>query len=39
MAKKKSNKSLWLMLALIVGIIAVILLLPSCGNRNSKKGA
>ena len=39
MAKKKSNKSLWLMLALIVVIIAVILLLPSCGNRNAKKGA
>lgn len=39
MAKKKSNKSLWLMLALIVAIIAVILLLPSCGNRNAKKGA
>ena len=35
MAKKKSNKSLWLMLALIVAIIAVILLLPSCGNRNA----
>lgn len=39
MAKKKSNKSLWLMLALIVVIIAVILLLPSCGNRNAKKSA
>ena len=39
MAKKKSNKSLWLMLALIVAIIAVILLLPSCGNRNAKKSA
>lgn len=39
MAKKKSNKSLWVMLALIAAIIAVILLLPSCGNRNAKKGA
>ena len=39
MAKKKSNKSLWLMLALIAAIIAVLLLLPSCGNRNAKKGA
>lgn len=39
MAKKKSNKSLWLMLALIVIIVAVILLLPSCGNRNAKKSA
>lgn len=39
MAKKKSNKSLWLMLALIAVIIAVLLLLPSCGNRNAKKGA
>ena len=27
------------MLALIVAIVAVILLLPSCGNRNAKKGA
>lgn len=39
MATKKSNKSLWVMLALIAAIIAVILLLPSCGNRNAKKGA
>ena len=39
MATKKSNKSLWVMLALIAAIIAVILLLPSCGNRNTKKGA
>ena len=31
MAKKKSNKSLWVMLALIAVIIAVILLLPRCG--------
>lgn len=38
MATKKSNKSLWVMLALIAAIIAVILLLPSCGNRNAKKG-
>ena len=39
MATKKSNKSLWVMLALIAAIIAVLLLLPSCGNRNAKKGA
>ena len=39
MATKKSNKSLWVMLALIAAIIAVILLLPSCSNRNAKKGA
>ena len=37
--KKKNNKSLWLMLALIVVIIAVIFLLPSCGSRNAKKNA
>lgn len=36
MATKKSNKSLWAMLALIVVIAAVILLLPSCGNRQKK---
>ena len=39
MATKKSNKSLWVMLVLIAAIIAVILLLPSCGNRNAKKDA
>lgn len=32
MAEKKSNKSLWVMLALIVIILAVILLLPGCNN-------
>ena len=37
MATKKSNKSLWVMLALIAAIIAVILLLPSCGGNSSKK--
>ena len=37
MAKKKSNKSLWVMLALIAVIIAVILLLPGCGCRNARK--
>ena len=37
MATKKSNKSLWVMLALIAAIIAVILLLPSCGNRNTPR--
>ncbi len=36
MATRKSNKSLWMMLALIAVIIAVILLLPSCGNRGKK---
>lgn len=36
--KKKSNGQLWVMLALIV-IIAVIVLLPSCGNRSAKGGA
>ena len=39
MAKKKSNKSLWVMLALIAVIIAVILLLPGCGSRNTRKSA
>ena len=37
--KKKSNGQLWVMLALIVIIIAVIFLLPSCGNRSAKGGA
>ena len=39
MAKKKSNKSLWVMLALIAVIIAVILLLPGCSSRNARKSA
>lgn len=39
MATKKSNKSLWVMLALIVVILLVILLLPSCGGRSKKKDA
>lgn len=39
MATKKSNKSLWVMLALIAVILLVILLLPGCGNRNGKRGA
>lgn len=39
MATKKSNKSLWVMLALIVVILLVILLLPSCGGRGNKKDA
>lgn len=39
MATKKSNKSLWVMLALIVIILLVILLLPGCGNRNARQGA
>lgn len=34
--KKKSNTSLWIMLALIALIIAVMLLLPSCGNNTRK---
>ena len=37
--KKKSNGQLWVMLALIVIIIAVIFLLPSCGNRSAKGSA
>lgn len=37
--KKKSNGQLWVMLALIVIIIAVIFLLPSCGNRSAKGDA
>lgn len=37
--KKKSKGQLWVMLALIVIIIAVIVLLPSCGNRSAKGGA
>lgn len=39
MARKKNNKSLWVMLALIAVILAVILLLPSCGGRNKKTNA
>ena len=35
MATKKSNRQLWIMLALIVAIVAVILLLPSCGGNSS----
>ncbi len=33
MATKKSDKQLWIMLALIAAILAAILLLPSCGGR------
>lgn len=36
--KKKSNTSLWIMLALIALIIVVMVLLPSCGN-NARKAA
>ena len=32
MAKKKSNASLWIMLAAIVAIAVLIFLLPSCGD-------
>lgn len=32
MAKKKSNTSLWIMLAAIVAIAALLFLLPSCGD-------
>lgn len=39
MATKKSNKQLWLMLALIAVIVAVLLLLPGCGNRSKKQSA
>lgn len=31
--RKKSNAQLWIMLALIAIIIAILFLLPSCGNR------
>ncbi|MCD8276247.1 MAG: TlpA family protein disulfide reductase [Alistipes sp.] len=37
MATKKSNRQLWIMVALIAAIIAAILLLPSCGGNRSKK--
>ncbi len=36
MATKKSNKQLWVMLALIAAIVAVLLLLPGCGGRTNK---
>jgi len=36
MIAKKSNRQLWLMLALIAIIAAVILLLPGCGGRTNK---
>ncbi|WP_300739650.1 TlpA disulfide reductase family protein [uncultured Alistipes sp.] len=39
MATRKSNKSLWVMLALITIILLVILLLPGCGNRNAGQRA
>lgn len=37
--KKKSNTSLWIMLALIALIILVMVLLPSCGNRSARNAA
>ena len=37
--KKKSNTSLWIMLALIALIILVMVLLPSCGHRSARKAA
>ena len=36
MATKKSDKQLWIMLALIAAILAAILLLPSCGGRTTR---
>ena len=39
MATKKSNKQLWIMLALIIVVVAAILLLPSCGSRSGKAAA
>lgn len=36
MATKKSNKQLWIMLALIAAIVAILLLLPGCGGRANK---
>ncbi len=37
MATKKSNKQLWIMLALIAAILVVLLLLPGCGSRTAKQ--
>lgn len=37
MATKKSNKQLWIMLALIAVIAVAVVLLPGCGNRTSKQ--
>ncbi|MEG2365463.1 MAG: TlpA disulfide reductase family protein [Alistipes sp.] len=37
MAKKKSSLSLWIMLAAIVALAAVIFLLPSCGASGTEK--
>ncbi len=37
MAKKKSNTQLAILLALIVAIVAVIVFLPSCGNRSAQQ--
>ncbi len=39
MATKKSNKQLWIMLALIAAILVAILLLPGCGGRTNKNAA
>jgi len=39
MATKKSDKQLWILLALTAIVIAAILLLPSCGNRAPKDAA
>ncbi|MCM1151100.1 MAG: TlpA family protein disulfide reductase [Alistipes sp.] len=36
MATRKSNKQLWIMLALIAAILVAILLLPGCGGRTSR---
>lgn len=37
MATKKSNKQLFILLALIVAVAAAILLLPSCGGRTQRQ--
>lgn len=37
MATKKSNKQLFILLALIVAVAAAILLLPSCGSRTQRQ--
>ena len=37
MATKKSNRQLWIMLALIALIAAALLLLPGCGNRRTSE--
>lgn len=37
MATKKNNKSIWIMLALILLIVAALFLMPSCAGKGSSK--